>query len=413
MHLSNTRSTSLYLTLGGLAVLGCVVLSGSASAMWYWLVGVPVLPQPWADLNNILIAERCRLAGVDPYTTLGCSYSAVYFNYPPAVLWLLEAAGLATLPLAALARGQALLALAALATLAWAGATIRTPVLEGVKSGGRSGWAVAAALLGLASPAAALAFERGNIDLTMLALCALGSALWLALPARLGRALGALLWLVAGALKLFPWLGWAALAWVPTRLSTRATQRSTWRVWVSARSYLLWQGALLLVYLAWQGAALARCLANTPADQGGVGAATFSLFAAVHNVPWLAGPAMHWLPVLVACGLAWQLRAWAKGLLASGVGSLPHFWGGLAVYAASWAAATSYDYRLVFLALPLLALWQAPVQARSAGAWFAALCLAMLWVGSLRALVGAHPAPIITLALFVLKFSLSLLLASH
>lgn len=176
-------------TLVTLGILGAAVVILALDQVVGWdatwrAFGVTPLQPPFFDMHVINDYAVCAWKGIDPYAPHACNIDN--FNIPPA--WL----------------GLGLLGVDGsdspwLAAAAIAAAGIVMVLLHR----GRSWYHGVMALGAIMSPAVMMGVERGNLDLLILAL--VGAAALIYEEKRLGRACGAMAFLVLGVvLKLFP-----------------------------------------------------------------------------------------------------------------------------------------------------------------------------------------------------------------
>jgi hypothetical protein len=323
----------------------------SGSVPWAH-VGVRPASLSFADLRSVTSAWDCERHGIPAFPTNPCDPYGRPANYPRVwiSLWHLGLGEGDTVPL-----GVAIGVLFYIAALAVAG-----PLTAG------GGLVYAAALL---APATLLGVERGNVDLLMFVLVAIGVLLL-----RRSPWLAAIPITAAGALKLFP----------ATAVVVFARERRRWVAGTASVAVLLAYGLATLNDIRTLRSVIPRVV---PASYG-AGVIPIALHEA--HVSWAQSAAsVRYLRLgLIAIGLlvALALFLWRRGEGEVDDLKLDAFWAGAAVYAGSWVFGNNFDYRLAFLVLCVPQLWEwtrrrsGPVP----GAPLAlAALLATLWLSSL------------------------------
>jgi hypothetical protein len=323
----------------------------SGSAPWTH-VGVSSVPVSFADLRSVTSAWDCERHGIPAFPQNPCDPFGRPANYPRVWIWFWHL-GLGqgdTVPL-----GVAIGVLFYIAALAVAG-----PLTIG------GGVVYAAALL---SPATLLGVERGNVDLLMFVLVAIGVLLL-----RRSPWLAAIPITAAGALKLFP----------ATAVVVFARERRRWLAGVASVVVLFVYALATLDDIRTLRSVIPRVVPNS------YGAGVIPLALHQAHVSWAQSSAsVRYLRLgLIAIGLLFALTLflWRRSDGDADVLKLDAFWAGASVYAGSWIFGNNFDYRLAFLVLCVPQLWEwtrlrsGPV--RGAPLALAAL-LATLWLSSL------------------------------
>ena len=332
------------------AVLVSVYLACGATP-WH-AVGVEAVRTAFEDTRSITTSWDCAHRGIDAYPQNPCDFQQRPANYPR--IWTkLGVFGLGSSATTEL--GVATAVVFYVAALGVAG-----PLGLG------EGAVYAATLL---APATLLGVERGNADLLMFALVALGVVLL-----RRSAWAGAAAITLAGVLKLFP-----ALA-----LLVLARRRARWpALGVSVIALAVYAA---LTYHDIRG--ILRVLPRGVTNSYGV----LVLVDAAHDAGWsIARTSAE--TSLLRVGLLAAGILLAAGLLAArprpaGPGDerrLDAFWAGAAVYIGTYVFGNNFDYRLVFLILcvPQLCRW---TRDRDAPAPWPAVALAAIvatmWLSS-------------------------------
>ncbi len=308
------------------------------------------------DLRSVTSSWDCVRRGIEPFPTNPCDPYGRPANYP-RILTRLGVFGLGERDTIALGVATAVVFL--LAAL----------LVPGPLSA-REGLLYAVTLL---SPAALLGVERGNVDLWMFALVALG----VILVARSAWAGGAPI-VLAAVLKLFPVFGLVVLA----------RRRSRWvagAVWLAVFAFY---AALTLGDIRTIRTVLPKVVGNAygalvsadALNAAGVSwARTGTEVGAIRTGIVAAGL------LLAATLLVLGRRRRTQGPDAGSGQRLDAFWAGAGIYVATYALSSNFDYRLIFLLLcvPQLAAWcrsgSAPVP------WPAAALVAIvatMWLSS-------------------------------
>jgi hypothetical protein len=323
----------------------------SGSVPWAH-VGVRPGDLSFADLRSVTSAWDCERRGVSAFPQNPCDPFGRPANYPRVwiSLWHL---GLGEGDTVAL--GVAIGVLFFISALAVAG-----PLTVG------GGLVYAAALL---APATLLGVERGNVDLLMFALVALGVLLLRRSPWAAAIPITA-----AGVLKLFP----------ATAVVVFARERHRWLAGAASVLVLLAYALATLHDIRTLRSVIPRVVPNS------YGAGVIPLALHEAGVSWAQSAAsVRYLRLgLIALGLlfALVLFLWRRGEGDVDDLKLDAFWAGAAVYAGSWVFGNNFDYRLAFLVLCVPQLWEwarlrsGPVPGASLA--LAAL-LATLWLSSL------------------------------
>jgi hypothetical protein len=276
------------------------------------------------DLRSITWAWDCERHGTPVFPQNPCDPFGRPANYPRIWLagWHLGLGSGDTIPL-----GVAIGVLFYIAAVAVAG-----PLSIG------GGLVYVAALL---APATLLGVQRGNVDLLMFALVAIGVLLL-----RRSPWLAAIPITAAGVLKLFP----AAAVVVFAR------KRNRWAAGVASVAVLLADVLATLHDIKTLRHVIPRVVENS------YGAGVIPLALKEHHVSWAQSAASAWYLRLglIALGLlvALALLPWRRGSGGDRDVRLDAFWAGAAVYAGSWVFGNNFDYRLVFLILCVPKLWE-------------------------------------------------------
>ena len=307
-----------------LAALGSIDLA-TGSTPWT-RVGVSAHRTSFEDMASITSSWTCERRGIEAFPNNPCDPLGRPANYPR--LWTkLGFLGLGTGDTTKLGVAQALVFFAAALLIAG-----RLTLDEGALYGAL-----------LIAPATMLGVERGNIDLAMFALVALGVAL-----VRRSPWAGAAPIVLAGILKLFPALGLAML------LRER-------RRWAALGASL----AVLAVYAAATFSDIRTLRAVIPRDyRNSFGASVIPFSLHAHAVSWAkTSSEIRDLRVLILAGgtvlAALLVLAGRGGSAPADTRRLDGFWAGAAIYLGTYLFGNNYDYRLVFLLLcvPQLLAW--------------------------------------------------------
>ena len=321
-------------------------------------IGVGPFDFPFLDTETVMSAVRCLKDGVDVFETNPCDPLRRVFDYSP--LWLL----LAKLPVTAAWTAP----MGILIDLAFIASLLLLPV-------GRNAAATLVIVLGVLSPAAVFAVERGNNDLVLFALAAVAAALAVKPPAL--RIVGYAAALLAGLLKYYPM----------TLLALATRERP-------ARFFAIAAGAAAVValFLVTMGHDLMRALHLIPVGSWYGDMFGWSSFAGgfTRLMGWPEQSAI-WLQsgltaVAVATGVYLSVRPWFVAALdrltdAERMSLLA----GCLLILSCYFTAQNIGYRVthLLLTLPALtALWQI----RAGRLWTVALILAvaLMWTQSWR-----------------------------
>jgi hypothetical protein len=315
-------------------------------------VGVSSVHVSFADLRSVTSAWDCERRGIQAFPKNPCDPFGRPANYPRVwvSLWHLGLGEGDTVWL-----GVAIGVLFYIAALAVAG-----PLTIG------GGVVYAAALL---APATLLGVQRGNVDLLMFVLVAIGVLL-----VRRSPWLAAIPITAAGVLKLFP----------ATAVIVFARERRRWLAGAASLIALAVYGLATLNDIRTLRSVIPRVVPNS------YGAGVIPLALHEAHVSWAQSAAsVRYLRLgLIAGGLLFALVLFLRrrGNDDADDLKLDAFWAGAAVYAGSWVFGNNFDYRLAFLVLCVPQLWEwtrlhsGPV----AGAPLAlAALLATLWLSSL------------------------------
>lgn len=205
----------------------------------------------------------------------------------------------------------------------------------------REGLLYAALLL---APATLLGVERGNVDLLMFALVALGVGL-----VRRSSWAGAAAIVLAGVLKLFPAFALAVLV----------RRRARWAALAASAVVLAVYAAATLDDIRTLRSVIPREVKNS------YGAGVVSQALNEAGVSWAQSAAsVRYIRLgVIAAGLLLAavlvLRTGGRGTSSPSERRLDAFWAGAAVYAGTYLFGSNFDYRLVFLILcvPQLCTW--------------------------------------------------------
>jgi hypothetical protein len=350
--------------LDGRALAGAIVAvffialgsidSASGSAHWMKL-GVDAYGTRFEDMRSVTSSWDCERRGIEAFPNNPCDPLGRPANYPRI---------LTRLGFFGLGEGDTVELGVATAVVFFLAALLVTGPL-----GLGEGLLYAATLL---SPAVLLGVERGNVDLIMFALVALGVAL-------VGRSpwLGGAPIALAGVLKLFPTFGLAMLA----RRRARWAAGAVWLVALAVYAAVTLDDirALLRVLPREVKNSYGALVIADALQQAGVSwARTGAEVRAIRFGVIAAG-------VLVAAGLV-ALRRGGRGRLAArDERRLDAFWAGASIYIGTYVFSTNFDYRLIFLLLcvPQLCAWHRDGTAPAP--WPAAVLVALLatlWLSS-------------------------------
>jgi Glycosyltransferase family 87 len=322
------------------------------SAPWR-SIGVDARKTRFEDLQSVTSSWDCTRRGIQAFPSNPCDPYGRPANYPR--MWThfgVFGLGLGdTVPL-----GIALGVIFYLAALLVAG-----PLSA------REGVLYAALLL---APATLLGVERGNVDLLMFALVALGVGLVRRTPWG-----GAAPIVLAGVLKLFPAFGLAVLV----------RRRKRWAALVVAVVVL---GAYVLGTLD-DIRTLRRVIPRVVQNSYGAGVVSQALSKA--GVSWAQSAAesrdIRVAVIVLGAFAAAGLVALARGRRARVASELrlDAFWAGASIYAGTYLFGNNFDYRLVFLlfCVPQLCTWAR--QGGSPAPWPAAAVVAIVgtfWLSS-------------------------------
>ena len=343
--------------LAGVAVLVffAVLLSfrGVTGATPWPTVGVEPGDLSFADLRSVTSSWDCERRGISAFPSNPCDPFHRPANYPR--IWT-QAGRLGLGQADTVPIGVAIGVIFFVAALAAAG-----PLTLG------EGAVYGAALL---APATLLGVERGNVDLLMFALVALGTLL-----VRRSAWLGAAPIALAAVLKIFPGFALALLL----------RKRLRWPAAAGALVVLLVYGIATLADIRTLRSVIPRETVNSY----GAGVVVQSLRLA--GVSWTqsAAEVRYVRLAVIALGLllalALVLVARRRSAGAADERRLDAFWAGAGVYVGSYVFGSNFDYRLAFLVLcvPQLCAWikQGGAPVPWPGAALAAL-LVTLWLSS-------------------------------
>lgn len=330
--------------------------------IWPYL-GVPSAPSLFFDTRVVTSALECQRLGFDPLTSNPCDPAGRTLNYPR--VWLL---------LRWFGLGQSHTELLAVVFIAFFLVSIylllgRISLGEGVLVS-----------LALCSPSVMFGVERGNTDIVVFALLALGVTMWRT-GARRNEMAGPMVVLAAAILKIFPALGLPAYLFVRRR-----------RAAVAAVGCL----AALAVYAFLFRDDLEAMARGTPQGQyNAYGARILPAIAYHYLVPdrWQGGgltkQALAIAPLLIAAPAVWivgRRRRPRPDPESSGWRRLAFYQGSL-LFLGTFAAGNNWDYRLVFLLLllPQLLAWivdPSPDPRGSMAAFATVSVLVLLWIGA-------------------------------
>ena len=341
--------------LAGTAVIVffAVLLSfrAAAGSTPWATVGVAPGKLSFVDLRSVTSAWDCARRGVEAFPQNPCDPFGRPANYPRIWMsfWRLG-----------LGEGDTVAIGIAIGVVFYAAALgVAGPLTLG------EGAVYAAALL---APATLLGVERGNVDLLMFALVALGVLLLRRTPWAAAVPIVA-----AGVLKLFP----AAAVGVFGRV------RSRWLAGAVSVAVLLAYGLATLSDIRTLRSVIPREVVNS------YGAGVIPLALHESNVSWAQSAAsLRYLRLgLIAIGLVVAAALFAARRMGDARDDLrlDAFWAGAAVYAASWVFGNNFDYRLAFLVLcvPQLCAWTRERSSPVGGAPLAlAALLLTLWLSS-------------------------------
>jgi hypothetical protein len=325
------------------AIFGAMVVTlGTEKTFVCW--GITTTRPDFADARGITAAIESHRLGWDPLVENPRDPFGRPFNYPR--VWLgLSRLGIDQSHTAIIGHGLICLFLLGLLIFAppdldWLGFGLLLPVAF--------------------SPASVLAMERGNSDLLMFFLMAIGIA-GVAARRPSCKLVGVASVFLGFVLKLYPLFGFAMLLEEPGR---KLVRRTLW-IPVAAGLYVfLIRHDLLLIYQ------------STPKATGlsyGMNVLWMELAEHGRNLG-IAARLLAWTGVAVAAGLAWVgHRRGTKDLreIPTGNKSMVAFRAGAGVYLGTFLLGNNWDYRLVFLifTLPLLAAMirgESPCQRRTA-----------------------------------------------
>lgn len=338
--------------------LSLLALALSGHSAWQTL-GVPALNPHFADTHTITDSWDCERHGVDVYSSTACDPFGRLFNYPR--IWLaprfLGLGDGATPWLAAMFVGT----LAVGVALALRNRSIKCGV-----------WTSAA----IVSPSIMLGVERGNSDLFVVGLTAIGAALLQRETARRDYAGGAIVYLAA-VLKLYP----AALL-LPMALRPGNVRK---------RVVALVAIALFAGYALATASDISRIISNTPAQivpSYGLDVLWVGLSTGYGPAPRLAfladGPTR--LGVEVVAALVLVLVGWlvakrhstqCRPLEASWF-----FWAGASLYSGTFLIGSNFDYKMAALLLCIPDLVRAAARSRVHTCALAAI-VGTLWLSRL------------------------------
>jgi hypothetical protein len=336
--------------------------------LWPWL-GVPPGPSVFFDARNVLAALECQRLGYDPLIENPCDPWQRPMFYPR--VWLaLQWLGLNQSHTNAFGALIALLGVASLLLLLG-----RIGVGEGI-----------VVALAVCSPAVMFALQRGNMDVLLFAVLAVGVLLWRrGTPA--SRVLSPTVVLLAALAKLYPVLGLPAYFLVRNRRAAvvAAAGCSAFLVYVA----ITLQDVLTVARTATQGQyysygarILLGLVYHQVVGQNWEGASTIA-------------QALTLIPVAaVLGGLWWSSRRMAPETGPPATGSLLAFYLGALIYVGTFTVFKNYDYRLVYLLmlLPQLFAWvrggQLDERLRLLAGLGLACMLVELWIGALSEPLG-------------------------
>jgi hypothetical protein len=342
--------------------LALLALSLESNAAEAWRrFGVFSLDPSFADMRSVTSAWECTRAGIDVVPGNPCDPWGRPANYPS--LWLAPAfLGLGQESTAYLGVATALVFFGSFLLLIGPARPLDAVIYAAA----------------LCSPAVMLGVERGNVDLLLFALVALGVLLL-----RRTWVLAHGLLLAAAVLKLFPVFAWGVVVRQPRR-----------RVFLGG-------GALALVLAAYALATLGEIRAILDAvpqetqSSYGAGVAVESLQDLVSRLEltplyFLTHPSAEPVGrVVLVCagGLLglWLARRWRSRDHAAADRHLDAFWAGAGIFCGTFALFQNYDYRLIFLLLTVPQLLRWAHEARAAvplAGWALAGILATLWLGT-------------------------------
>jgi hypothetical protein len=327
-------------------------------------LGVPAAPTLFFDTRVVTAGLECRRMGLDPLVYNPCDPLGRPLNYPRAWL-LLRYVGLNQSNTDALA--VAFIALFLFSAFLLVG---RISFGQGVLFG-----------LALCSPSVMFGVERGNVDIVMFALVALGVILWRT-RSRAGNVASPLLVLLAAVMKIYPVFGLPGYLLVRRRRAT-----------ITALACMATFAVYAFIFRADIEAA-ARATPQGQYNSFGVRILPAAIYH--HLVPqqWRGGAIIKQLlaivPLVIGVPVVWRLgRRRLPRPDAGGTGwrRLGFFVGSL-LFLGSFAVGNNWDYRLVFLllTLPQLFEWIADPSPDPRGALAGITTvslLVLLWIGPL------------------------------
>lgn len=319
------------------AALGFLTLFVGWASAWRRLL-VPSLHERFVDMTTLTAGWECTRRGMDVLGHHSCAAGVAYFNYPR--LWL---------RLGFLGLGQESTTLIAVA----AGLFVAGVVVFVVAKNLTAAQGALLALVAL-SPTVMLGFERGNIDLLIFSLVALGAAGIGPQASLKGLTSGATL-LLASLLKLFPIFAVAALF----------RRRSRWRLAMGTVIACVF-GFYLFLTRADVGLINATTPRNTVDSYGaavGPGIAKRAL-GFDEQMTFLIAAATVIAAIAISLAIASSCRQQSNPVEETEPRKLDLFWAGAAVFVGTFVLGHNYDYRLVFLILtvPQLAAWASSAQ---------------------------------------------------
>jgi hypothetical protein len=319
------------------STLGLLTLFFGSAAAWRRLL-VPSLHDRFVDMTALTAGWECTRRGIDVLGHHSCVAGVADFNYPR--LWL----GLAFLGL-----GEESTTLIAVAAGLVAACVVVFVVAKDLTTGQGTLLAVVAL-----SPALMLGFERGNIDLLIFSLVAVGAASIGLEPRPKALASGVAL-LLASLLKFFPIFALASLF----------RRQSRWRLAVGA---VIACAFGLYALLTREDVRLIN--ATTPrntVDSYGAAVGPGIVKKALGfdgQMTFLIAAATAIAAIAIALAIASSCRADDSPTSEAHSVKLDLFWAGGAVFVGTFLLGNNYDYRLVFLTLtiPQLAAWASSVR---------------------------------------------------
>jgi hypothetical protein len=322
-----------------LAILYASASYADRLTVWRAL-GVPaILDHPFADTRVVTSSWDCSRLGYDVLATNPCDYADRPMNYPR--LWLLPGflgLGESSTRFVGIAIDLGFL----LAFLACVG---RLKFRETIVYA-----------LALASPSVLLGVERGNVDLVVFAICALGLLLMQS-PTTWRRVMATVALVAATALKFYPLFAFAALF---TRIRSLVLALAALAVY-----FLLTFKDMLEIYRVTPQSSLLSYGTLPVGDLLGVSR-------------WIVAAGL----IVATVSTAIMLRARLSATTATTQLGEDAFLLGVATYVGSFLIGANWDYRLVFLLFTLphvIALLRLEA-ARKLGATLLAEILALLWL---------------------------------